>query len=73
VAIIPDGRDSGYPPAFNRDKNGVSSDPLPHVVCRLVAEPHRQGRCIALMVESAQFLDRPAHDVDCIVGIGGLR
>ncbi|WP_284264849.1 hypothetical protein [Bradyrhizobium iriomotense] len=70
--IGPDGRNSGYLFTFDRNKNSVSSDPSSHIVRRLVAEPHRKSGQVTPVIEIAQFLYRPSHDVDCMVGIRNL-
>jgi hypothetical protein len=72
VAIGPDGCNTSYRLTFNCNKYSVSSDPLPHLVCRLVAEPHRQSSRVAVVVELAQFAYRPPYDTDCAVSIGNL-
>lgn len=71
-AIGTDGRNSSYLLTFNRNKNGVSSDPLSHIVRRLVAEPNRKSSQVTLVIEIAQFLYRPSHDVDCMISIRNL-
>src|ERR1700712_3738130 len=73
VTIGPDGRNSSDPLAFDRNKNSVSRNPLPHVLCRLVAEPRRQRGRVIPVVEVAKLPYRPTYDVDGMVGIGNLR